>query len=150
MSFAVLTEIASSLRSSHRPIHSSSLRATNRRPSRRRGAESVELTMNFAVLTERAVIERDARIPPGLADWLYQHFARLTVDQRKHLARLRDEYRKFPHADQRAEYGPTWEMDSRAIRSLRPFCQVCGRKSEHVHHRHYRTSQPDPVHVVAN
>ena len=105
--------------------------------------------MSFAVLTERAVIERDARIPPGLADWLYQHFARLTVDQRKHLARLRDEYRKFPHADQRAEYGPTWEMDSRAIRSLRPFCQVCGRKSEHVHHRHYRTSQPDPVHVVA-
>jgi hypothetical protein len=101
------------------------------------------------VTGKRAVIERDSGIGAGLADWLYQHFARLTVDQRKHLARLRDEYRKFPHADQRAEYGPTWEMDSRAIRSLRPFCQVCGSKSEHVHHRHYKASQPGPVHVVA-
>jgi len=95
------------------------------------------------------VVKRDTRIPASLADWLYDHFASLTVDQQKHLARLRDEYKRFPHADQRTEYGETWEIDSRKIRTQRPFCEVCGRRSEHVHHRHYRSSQPDAVDVVS-
>jgi len=88
-----------------------------------------------------------------LSGWLYNHLARLEVEERKHLNRLKAEYDGSDRPDDDSLYDEHWKQLSKQLRAERGCCEVCGSEAEETHHRHYRTfgnERPEDVVVLCH
>lgn len=82
------------------------------------------------------------RLQRNIDNWLNQHFTSLPNQGQRKLLELRSEKRGKPR------YPTNWEKISKEIRDKRPSCEVCGRRTSHIHHRKYRLFRiykPDDV-----
>ncbi len=100
------------------------------------------------------LVKDTSQSPSGKAlnDWLKEHFKSLPVEAQKELDRRKDEYKNLESWD-RNPYSPNryekylkserWKEFSKQILAGHEQCQVCERRSQHVHHLHYRNLEKE-------
>lgn len=94
-----------------------------------------------AIYQEKAERNRK-REQQNIEGWLSRHFECLPKQAQEKLLDLRSEKRGKPR------YPTNWKKISTEIRGKRPSCEVCGRRTSHIHHRKYRlfrTYKPDDL-----
>lgn len=71
-----------------------------------------------------------------------KHYRGLSLEAQKELDKLKREFNGLSHPKDRDEYdyeSEYWQRFSKRMRREYESCEICGDKSEHVHHRHYGT-----------